>query len=667
MAGPRPTCCCAPIEVLRCSPERTPVIAVQNHLCGTPHVRLVKNHCRNRDMNDDEIRTMPLSTATALKRSRKCASTAQQNSRERSRLGAAFTEIPDSVGPSGEIFDWPGRMNVVRYGFETWESLFTPRQLLALTTFSDLLVEVRSEIERDARAAGLPADERPLRDGGQGAIAYADAVVTYLAFAIDRMADRNSSICSWDSSREHARNVFARQAIPMTWDFAENNPVGDSSGSWNNCVAGIVKAIAALPSAGAGNVAQRDARARIEETGTCVIATDPPYYDNISYADLSDFFYVWLRRNLATVWPEEFATLLTPKADELIANQYRAGSKVAAKEHFESGMEAVFTAASNHADPDYPATIFYAFKATESTEEGVTSTGWETFLSGLLSAGYAITATWPLRTELANRMIASGSNALASSIVIACRPREVTASMATRRDFIDLLKRELGPAIRLLQAENIAPVDLAQASIGPGIAIFSRFVKVVEADGSDMTVRTALALVNEVLAEVLSGEESEFDADTRFALTWFEQFGHNPGAFGDADLLAKAKDTTVAGVCEAGIAASRDGRVRLLERAELDSDWDPMSDSRLTVWETTQHLIRALETSEVTAGALLARLGHGLGERARQLAYLLYGICEQKKWPDAGGAYNMLVTAWPELARLALAGPARSDPKESLF
>ena len=453
----------------------------------------------------------------------------------------------------------------------------------------------------------------------------------------------------------------------MTWDFVETNPFSGKMASWDSMLNTTVRSIPTLASSGIASVAQRDASARITEVGECVISTDPPYYDNISYADLSDFFYVWLRKNLASVWPDECATLLTPKAEELIANPYRAGSKSAAHEHFESGMQEVFTEAAKNADPRFPATIFYAFKATESTEAGVISTGWETFLYGLLVAGYTITATWPMRTELANRMIASGANALASSIVLACRPREVSAPMATRSEFIVSLKEEMVPAVRILQLENIAPVDLAQSAIGPGIAIFSRYAKVVEADGSEMTVRTALSLINEILSEILSGEESEFDADTRFALTWFEQYGHNPAPFGDADLLARAKDTTVAGVCDAGVAVSRDGKVRLVERTELPEDWDPAKDLRLTVWETVQHLIRAVESSETEAAALLSRLGEGLGDRSRQLAYLLYGICDRKKWSEEAGAYNMLVMAWPEISRLAASGTPEAPRPDALF
>jgi putative DNA methylase len=453
----------------------------------------------------------------------------------------------------------------------------------------------------------------------------------------------------------------------MVWDFAENNVFNDAGGDFRTSLASILRTLERLPTTIGAETNQRDARARIAEVGRCVICTDPPYYDNISYADLSDFFYVWLRRILGTVWPDECATLLTPKADELIANQYRAGSRSAANKHFETGMQEVFREAAKQADPRFPATIFYAFKATERSDDGVTSTGWETFLSGLLNAGYSITATWPMRTELGNRMIASGTNALASSIVLACRQREISAPMATRGEFIGALRAEMEPAVRLLQLENIAPVDLAQSAMGPGISIFSRYARVVEADGGAMTVRVALALINEVLSEILSGEESEFDAETRFALTWFEQFGHNPGPFGDADLLARAKDTTVAGVCEAGVAASRDGKVRLIERSELPEGWDPAHDSRLTVWETVQHLIRAVGSSETEAATLLARLGQGLGERSRQLAYLVYGICDKRKWAEDAAAYNMLVMAWPEISRLATATPSSNVVAEPLF
>ena len=575
--------------------------------------------------------------------------------------------VPDIVPPpvTGQL-QGKATVNVGNYGITEWHHLFTNRQLTAMTCFSDLLAEVGDLVEEQAEEAGFARDGVPLRDGGRGAKAYADAIVTYLGFTVDKCADFWSSICSWNAPNSQIRFTFSRQAIPMTWDFTEANPFSGKMASWDSMLSGVARAVAELPTVGEAEVAQRDAEARVREVGTCVLATDPPYYDNISYADLSDFFYVWMRRGLARVWPDECATLLTPKAEELIASPQRAGSKQAAQMHFEQGMGEVFAAAAAHADSRYPATIFYAFKATESTDAGITSTGWETFLAGLLDSGYAVTATWPVRTEFSVRMVASGANALASSIVLACRPREVSAPLATRGEFIAALRAEMAPAVRLLQAENIAPVDLAQSAIGPGVAIYSRYAKVVEADGSAMRVRTALGLINEVLGEILGGEEAEFDSDTRFALTWFEQYGHNPGPFGDADLLARAKDTTVAGVAQAGVAVSRDGKVRLVERGELPEQWDPASDSRLTVWESTQHLIRALDSSETSAAELLSRLGEGLGERARQLAYLLYGVCDRKKWSEEAGAYNMLVTAWPEISRLAAVGP-RPTAEGSLF
>jgi len=565
--------------------------------------------------------------------------------------------VPESDLPAQAL-----GFRVQAYGMTKWSQLFTERQLLALSTFSELLGEVHIQIEKDAITSGLTNEAQRLHEGGSGAVAYADAIVTYLAFVVDKCADYWSSICTWHNTGEKIRNTFGRQAIPMTWDFAETNPFSSSTGNWMAMVEWTAKAITTLPVVGVASTAQRDARARISEVGQCVICTDPPYYDNIGYADLSDFFYVWLRRNLKDIWPDECATLLTPKADELIASRFRAGSNIAAHEHFESGMQEVFAEAAKHADSRFPAAVFYAFKATESTEDGVTSTGWETFLSGLLNAGYTITATWPIRTELGNRMVASGTNALASSIVLACRAREITAPMATRGELIAALKQEMQPAVRVMQLENIAPVDLAQSAMGPGIAIYSRYAKVVEADGKNMTVRTALSLINEALSEVLNGEESEFDPDTRFALTWFEQFGHNPGPFGEADLLARAKDTTVDGVNQSGIATSRDGKVRLLERPELSDDWNPATDDRLTVWETTQHLIRALDSSEGEAADLLARLGEGLGDRSRQLAYLLYGICDRKKWAEEASAYNMLVLAWPVISRLAAIGTSVTEP-----
>ncbi|MDE0161639.1 MAG: DUF1156 domain-containing protein [Acidimicrobiaceae bacterium] len=536
------------------------------------------------------------------------------------------------------------------YGLDEWWKLFTPRQLVALTTFSDLLGEVAGRVRADAAAAGMATDGLRLRDGGSGADAYADAVVTYLALGVSRLADMCNTLCRWESSRTQVRNLFGRQAIPMVWDFAENNLFNDAGGDFRTSLRSVARALERLPAAGTGigRVAQRDARARVQESAGAVISTDPPYYDNISYADLSDFFYVWLRRNLADVWPDECSTLLTPKGEELIANRYRAGSRAQAEWHFESGMAEFMADVAKHQPDGVPATIYYAYKATETKEGEVRTTGWDTFLQAVIDAGLEVNATWPMRTELGNRLVASGTNALASSIVLACRPRRKTAALATRGEFVAALRQELPEAVRVLQSGNIAPVDMAQSTIGPGIKVFSRYARVVEADGSSMPVSAALAIINDVLGEVLDGEEAELDADTRFALTWFAEHGYSPGPSGDADSVARAKNTSLAGIETAGIGEARAGKFRLYERSELASDWSPLHDDRLTVWEATQHLAAALERSESEAAELLHALG-GHGDRARQLAYLLYQEANDRGWASEAGAYNGLIAAWPSL------------------
>ena len=538
------------------------------------------------------------------------------------------------------------------YGLDEWHKLFSSRQLIALTTFSELLSEVRERVLEDSRSAGLHDDDIRLKDGGSGASAYADAVVTYLAFTIDKLADFCSSLCSWNSPNSQIRYVFSRQAIPMTWDFAEVNPFSRKMASWDSHLKGVVQVLSeclgtTVCTAGVG-VQQRDARALVRESRGAVISTDPPYYDNISYADLSDFFFVWLRRNLSDVWPNECATLLTPKADELIANRHRAGSKAKAKEHFELGMaDFMANVAANHS-VEVPLSIYYAYKATESKDGEVRSTGWDTFLQAVLDAGFQINATWPLRTERKGRSTSIGANALASSIVLSCRPRSHAAALASRGEFLAALRDELPGAVRILQSGNIAPVDMAQSTIGPGIKVFSRYAKVVEADGSAMRVSAALAIINDVLGEVLDGDESEVDAPTRFALTWFSEHGYNPGPSGDADNLARAKNTSLAGIEEAGIGEARAGLFRLYERSELSPDWSPITDSRLTVWEAAQHLVTALVRSQSDAAALLHLLG-GFGDRARQLAYVLFQKASDNGWAAEAGLYNGLIIAWPTL------------------
>ncbi len=563
---------------------------------------------------------------------------------------AAIAELPvwkpeESLPQKGLGF------RVQAYGLDEWWKLFVSRQLMALTTFSDLLEDVARMVESDALAMHMKSHGVRLRESGRGATAYVDAVLTYLSFAIDKCVDYWSTICTWHNSRELIRNTFSRQAIPMTWDFVECNPFSKSSGNWMAMVDWIAKSIGHLPASASSEVVQRDAQARVRESDGAAISTDPPYYDNVGYADISDFFYVWLRRNLSTIWPDECSTLRTPKAEEMIADPGRHDGPASAKAHFETSMAKFMSelaAMQEKSQSEVPATIFYAYKATEAKGGEVRSTGWDTFLQAVVDAGLQVSATWPMRTELANRPRGLGSNALASSIVLACRPRSTSASLATRGEFIAALRAELPEAVRVLQSGNIAPVDMAQSTIGPGIKVFSRYAKVVEADGSSMPVSSALSIINDVLGEVLDGEEAELDSDTRFALTWFSEFGYNPGPAGDADSVANAKNTSLAGIEESGIGEARAGKFRLYERSELPLGYSPVDDLRRTVWESVQHLIAALERSESEAAELLHTLG-GYGERARQLAYLLYQKANDKGWAAEAGAYNGLITAWPSL------------------
>ncbi len=545
---------------------------------------------------------------------------------------------------------------VQAYGFTKHEELFTPRQLLALKTFSDLIQKARDKILEDAIKAGMRNDGIGLNKKGAGANAYADAIAVYLSFAVDKAADYWSSFCTWSKTRETIRNTFSRHALPMVWDFAECNPFSDSTGNFSSCLAWVYKTIENTPKLNNGCIFQRDAQSEFEPNlfNAPVISTDPPYFDNIGYADLSDFFYVWMRSSIKDIFPEIFSTLLTPKDNELIASPFRKGSKEKAEQFFLNGITRVFKNATSIANNNYPLTIFYAFKQTESKEEGVSSTGWETFLEGIIKCGLSISATWPLRTELSNRVLANNTNALASSILLVCKKPTKSKLIATRNDFIKTLKKELPNALKNLKESNIAPVDLTQASIGPGIEIFTRFNKVLEADGSEMSIRCALQLINKILDDYLSEEEAEYDADTRFAITWFEQYSVESGAYGDAETIAKARNISVDGVVEAGIIESKSGKVKLIKRERLPIDWDPDKDKRLTIWEATQYLIRELQhNGESGAASLLYKLGSKKGELARDLAYRLYGVCERKKWTEEALAYNSLAVAWPNIVQLS--------------
>ena len=548
-------------------------------------------------------------------------------------------------------------LGVKPYGFDSFDQLFTTRQLLTLTTFSDLVGEVCKRIRLDAVAAGLSDDGVPLREKGSGATSYAEAVGVYLAFAVDKLADRHSTICSWDIGKAMVRNTFSRQAISMTWDFAEGNSFSKSTGNFLSALKWIEKVLGLLSTAPAGLVNQKDA-AKNAHTPQHILSTDPPYYDNVPYADLSDFFYIWLRRPLRNVFPDLFATLAVPKVQELVAAPHRfKGDKVMARDFFEDGLSQTFANGQESTHPAYPFTVYYAYKQAEFTKDGTASTGWETMLEGLVHTSFQITGMWPVRTELSNRPRAIGSNALASSIVLVCRARPTDAPMATRREFVDALKEELPAALRTMQAGSIAPVDLAQAAIGPGMAVFSRYARVLDVSGRPLSVRDALSLINQTLEEALAEQEGDFDADTRWAVAWFEQEGFNQGEFGVAETLSKAKNTSVDGMIEAGILKAGAGKVRLLRPAELPDDWDPQTDRRRTVWEMVHHLIRLHgQAGEGGAAILLAKL-RADAESARDLAYRLYRICEQKNRAQEALGYNALVQSWPEIARLARERP----------
>ena len=446
------------------------------------------------------------------------------------------------------------------YGLTTYGDLFTPRQLVALTTFSDLVTEAQGRVERDAIVAGLPDDSIPLRDGGTGAKAYAEAVGVYLAFALDRLAMTGNNLVRWNNVGQKAQHCFGRQALPMIWDYAEPNFLATATGSVDAAIACAADPLVPLPTRAIGASDQADASSQ-EKSSDRVVSTDPPYYDNIGYADLSDFFYVWLRKSLRRIFPELFATLAVPKAEELVATPYRHGSKEKAETFFLAGMGQAMRRLAEQTHPGFPVTIYYAFKQSEKKgDEGTSSTGWETFLDAVIEAGFSVTGTWPMRTELGNRMISMGTNALASSIVLVCRQRPSDAPLTTRREFVAALKSELPVALTHLQRGNIAPVDLAQAAIGPGMAVYTRYAKVLDAEGNALSVREALVLINQTLDETLVQQEGDFDADSRWALAWFEQSGFDEGEYGIAEILSKAKNTSVAGMVEAGILASKAGR-----------------------------------------------------------------------------------------------------------
>lgn len=553
----------------------------------------------------------------------------------------ANVALPEAA-PSAELPEEALGFRIQNYGLRLYRDLFTARQLTALTTFSDLVALAQRRAREDAALVGRGND-------------YADALAVYLAFCVSAISDDLSTIVTWrpQNGTGSTRSTFARQALPMTWDFAEANPFAQSAGDIESACRAISMVLDVLPTGPIGTARLADA-AQVS-LGDAEISTDPPYFDNIGYADLSDYFYIWLRRSLGSIYPDVFSTVLVPKEAELIAAPYRHGGRLAAEQFFMHGMMRALGQMARGSGTS-PIAVYYAFKQAEEgvLDDGASSTGWETFLEATIAATLEVVGTLPVRSERGSRMRDLGSNALASSIVLVCRKRSASAPVTTRGEFRRLLRKELPSALKKLQQGNIAPVDVAQASIGPGMEIFSRHKQVLEADGKPMTVRSALQLINEVLDEYLASGEGDFDADTRFAITWYEQHGWEAGPYGDAETLAKARNVSVGGVVEAGICQSAAGKVRILKRSEMRPlDYDPAADERPTVWEFTQHMIRNLEDDgEEAAARLLKKLGSA-ADATRELAYRLYNTCERKKWAEDARSYNALILAWTELEKLA--------------
>lgn len=550
------------------------------------------------------------------------------------------------------------------YGMSRWSDVFTPRQLTILGGFSDLVIEAREHAYQSAITAGLSKDDIGLEDGGSGAKAYAEAISVYLAFAISRLADYGCALTTWKPSGEQVMQLFNRGAISMKWDFAESNLLGKTAICWSNAVKYTYEGLQAgeaISSGKLGHVLQADAQVQ-KISQNKIISTDPPYYDNIGYADLSDFFYVWLRKTLRDAFPKTLATITVPKNEELVATPFRHGGDEKAEAFFLNGMTDAIRNLAELAHPQGPVTIYYAFKQSETEDESHTSsTGWETFLNAVISGGFAIAGTWPLRSEQEFRMRGLGSNALASSILLVCRKRDVSAPTISRREFLRELNSVLPEALDemtkgLIEGQSpVAPVDLSQAIIGPGMAVFSKYSAVLEADGTPMNVRTALQLINRFLAE------DDFDRDTQFCLHWFEQNGWKDGPFGEADILARAKGTSVEGVREAGVVHSGGGVVRILKWSDYKPDWDPQSDNRIPIWETLHHLIRALKQEGETGAGKLLSLIKPQSEAARQLAYRLYTLCERQGWAEDARGYNELITSWSGIEAASAENPAQKQ------
>lgn len=572
--------------------------------------------------------------------------------------------------PEGELPDDPRNFWTVQYGLNTFASLFTPRQLLGLTTLSDLVSEMRECVVADAIAAGRFDDPTRLHSGGTGAEAYADAIATYVAMALDRCTDFGNSVTRWSASNEKVMNLFARQAIAMAWDFPEANTLADVVGGFSPAVMFLADCLETVPGIGAGGVSMINASTNGFQPSPTVVSTDPPYYDNIGYADLSDFFYVWMRRSLSGIWPDLFRRLTTPKSEELVATPYRHGGRDSAETFFMQGMAQALTAMRNAATDSEPLAIYYAFKQSEVAQDGITSAGWASFLQATVNAGLVIDGTWPVRSEQSERMIGKGANALASSIVLVCRKRAADASTITRAEFVRLLRREMPEAIDDIRKAGVGPVDMQQSVIGPGMGVFSRYAKVLEDDDSAMTVKTALTYVNRVWEEIDQELDAAFDAETQVALAWFSTYGFDERSSGELITLSNAKNVASDALFGSGVFEDLKGKTALTPRNKLPKDWSPLKDRTLTIWECVQHVARVLGAEDggaEAAGRLVALMGP-VGDQARKLAYRLFEIANQKGWSHEARVYNELAREWLHLedagARIA---PSITKPAQAAF
>lgn len=565
---------------------------------------------------------------------------------------AANVSKPDNY-PTGEIGGDRRALWTPLYGLTDFSDLFTNRQLTTLTALSDIVISLGKQIEKDAVCAGMSNDHIPLSANGTGALAYAQAIQVYLAFAIDRLADFSTAVSRWAVSNEKAMNCFNKQAIPMTWDFPEVNILGNAVGSISQIISYISDCIETLPATDIpGEARQHNAQA---DCGlrNIMVSTDPPYYDNIGYADLSDFFYIWMRRTLKDIYPEIFNTMLVPKAEELTAIPYRFdGSTDQARDFFEDGMLETCKQIYKYAKDDIPVTIYYAYKQSETDEdEGTSSSGWETMLKAIIDAGFAITGTWPMRTEQAYRAVSMGTNALASSIVLVCRKRPEDAPQTTRRNLINILRRELRPALKKLQDSNIAPVDLAQSAIGPGMGVFSRYRRVLDADGTPMSIRSALRVINEEIDLYFNEQIGSMDTASRFCVDLYTQCAYNDIKYGEAEVLANAKGTSIPMMASHGVLYAKAGIVHLVERDEMPEKVDS---NESNIWMLTQQLTRAMAKGGVNACAeIVASMFGSNAEYAKDLAYRLYTIAERKGWATEAYAYNNLVVSWPDIQSVA--------------